>query len=611
VEPLPPEARTGLLWTAIGLLVSTLWLFSPVLADLNAVVIGDPQTDAIRGAWGFQHLSSTIFNGELPWDSTRVNFPDGARLMVLPLASGLLLSPLGLLEPIFAYNLILMLLVFSSGLATAWLTQVVSDSWAAGFLAGTVLLAQPMLHHALADGTAEHMALWAVPLFIGAAWLALAEQNPKWGVGAGLFSIVVALDSPYHGLYALVLGIAVLPMVIKTVRGRETDLWRALGAMILAALVGVGFVTYLYQRFETGEVDGPGTAVLQGTNATDLRLWWRHFGDVAGIRDLSRPPTLIPTALFSSAVVLCAVATKRGAPWLIAGLAMVCMSFGTRSATPALMGAWLGTPAESLFNWVFECNQWIYSVPIAGEVRFPRRWLVPAAMSLAVGAGIGISAIFQRWIRPPVAQLALVMVAAALSLHVGVSASRLHNPFPVHKVPDVAFAAAIRGAEQTGAVLLLPANRAVEAGATREKLPVFANLGSVLASADDLYLQMRHGQPMVSFPSLQTLSARPRDADVSRVLRDWSDLTGANTSGRGIPPSAYDPGANTERERGLRKLREAGLRWVAVDLGFYEGEGLEHLKDQLGRAVSAEQRFEEGDGVLLLKLRSLAPTSGG
>ena len=214
------------MWTAIGLLVSTLWLFGPVLADLNTVVIGDPQTDAIRGAWGFQHLSSTVFNGELPWDSTRVNFPDGARLMVLPLASGLLLSPLGLLDPIFAYNLILILLVFSSGLATAWLTQVVSDSWAAGFLAGTVLLAQPMLHHALADGTAEHMALWAVPLFIGAAWLALADQNPRWGVGAGLFSIVVALDSPYHGLYALVLGVAVLPMVIKTVRGRETDLWR-------------------------------------------------------------------------------------------------------------------------------------------------------------------------------------------------------------------------------------------------------------------------------------------------------------------------------------------------------------------------------------------------
>ena len=605
MKPLPQHAEHGLLWTAIGLLICTLWLFNPVLADLSELVIGDAQTDAVRGAWGFDHLAASVLSGELPWDSTRVNFPYGAHLLVLPLASGLLLSPLGLLDPILAYNLILITLVFGSCLATAWLTRVVADSWTTGFLAGAMVLSQPMFHHALADGTAEHIALWAVPLFIGASVLALAEQSPRWGVGAGLFSIVVALDSPYHGLYALVLGLAVLPMVLKTVRGRESDLWRAVIAMMAAAGVGVGFVYYLYQRFETGSVDGPGTSVLQGTNATDMRLWWRHFGDAVGIRDLSRPPTLIPTAILSTAVVLCAVAAKKGLPWLLAGLFMVGLSFGTRSDTPQLIEAWLGTPAGLACEGVLHFNRWFYSLPIAGEVRFPRRWLVPAAMSLSVGAGLGLSAIFQRWIRSSAARVAVVVSLAALCLTTGVRSSRLHNPFPAHPVPDVAFASAIRGAEQTGAVLLLPASRAVEAGATREKLPVFANIGSALASADDLYLQMRHGQRMVSFPSVQTLKARPRHPDVSRVLRDWSDLTGANTARGGIPPSAYDPGAKYERGRGVRKLREAGLRWIAVDLGFYGPEGLDHLRSQLGKAIAEEQRFDEGDGVLLMRLSPL------
>jgi hypothetical protein len=167
--------RIGLLWTAIGLLCGTAWLFGPMLQSLDQLIIGDPKTDAIRGAWGFDHLAQSVFSWRSPWDSTRLNFPFGARLMVLPLASGLMLSPLGALDPILAYNLTLIALVFASGLTTAWLTRLVSNSWTVGFLAGITVLSQPMLHHAIADGTAEHIALWAVPLFIGASYLALAE----------------------------------------------------------------------------------------------------------------------------------------------------------------------------------------------------------------------------------------------------------------------------------------------------------------------------------------------------------------------------------------------------------------------------------------------------
>ena len=108
---------------------------------------------------------------------------------------------------------------------------------------------------------------------------------------------------------------------------------------------------------------------------------------------------------------------------------------------------------------------------------------------------------------------------------------------------------------------------------------------------------------MVSYPSLQTLKAKEEAPTVQRLLRDWSDLSHTKTGQRGIPPSAIDAGAQMERDQGLRILRNAGLRWVAIDLGAYSKEGLDHLLSQLGNKIESRQTFDEGDGVLLLSIR--------
>ena len=593
----------GLLYAALALLLLTLWMFNPVLDQLTTHLIGDPQTDTIRGAWGLHHLHESIFAFQSPWDTTRINFPEGAQILVLPLASGFLLSPLGWLGPGIAWNLTMIILVLASGVATAWLTKVMSDGWIPGVVAGTAVMAQPMLHQAIADGTAEHVALWAVPLFIGATWIALHEQSPRWGIGAGLFSIVVALDSPYHGLYALVIGVFVLPWAVRLVRGRERDFLLALTAMIVAAGVGISFVLYLYGRFEGGPIDGPGIATLQKTNATDLRLWWRHLSPMAENRDISRPPTLIPTPMLMGSLILGLVGGRKSWPWLLAGLLMIGLSFGLRPRTAELLSAWLGSPMGTLTELAMTINEWVYGLPIAGEIRFPRRWLVPAGIALSTGAGIGLQTIFLRWVRSKVAQMIIGGCLAVAILSTGMSVSRLHHPFPAHQLESVEFTTAIAESDNSGPVLLLPAFRSVEAGATREELPVFANLDQNLASADDLYLQLRHQQSMVSYPSLQTLMAHEEAPSVQRLLRDWSDLSHTKLGSRGIPPSAIDGGAQVERDQGLRVLRQAGLRWIAIDLGAYDKEGLTHLLAQLDTKIETTQTFDEGDGVMLLRVR--------
>ena len=72
------------------------------------------------------------------------------------------------------------------------------------------------------------------------------------------------------------------------------------------------------------------------------------MGMDGGIRDFSRPPTLMPNVLLTISLLLCMVAGRRGATWLVAGLLMLGLSFGTRQNVPTLLGAWLGGPAEIL-----------------------------------------------------------------------------------------------------------------------------------------------------------------------------------------------------------------------------------------------------------------------
>jgi len=586
-----------------GLAVAVFWLFRPLWgSEGGLIIVGDPQTDAIRGAWGFDHLHAAISRGELPWNTTRLNFPVGVELMVLPLASGLALAPLGLLDPISAWNLSLMLLMLGSAFATAWLARVMTDSWAAGLLCGLALLGQPMVHHALADGTAEHIALWALPLLIGAAYLALSEQSPKWGIATGVLAIAVALDSPYQALYALVLGCIVLPWAIRTVHGRQRDMLKSLGAMTAAGAVGIALVFYLYGRFRAGVSTDQDTAMLQQTNATDMRLWWRHLQMDTTLRDHTRPPTIIPSAMVAGGLVLGVLGGRRALPWMAAAMLMLGLSFGLRTDTPEQLASWLGSPIGVLGGAAMAVNEVFYTLPIAEQLRFPRRWLVPSAMALSIAAAIGLAGLFQRYMRPAWMQWGMAALLGAAVLDIGVKTSKVHNAFPMHELPAVEFAEALQSDTSPGAVMLLPVIRELPPGATRANLPVFARLGSALASADDLYLQMLHGRAMVSFPSLQTLTSREQNIDVSRLMRDWSDLSDGGSTSRGIPPSAFDPGAAPERNRGLQQLRDAGLRWLLVDLGAYDDEGLNHLRDQVGTALASEREYPAGDGVLVMEL---------
>jgi hypothetical protein len=584
----------------ICLAVIIAWMLAPIWGVLDSAVLGDPRTDAVRGMWGFHHLSQGWLHPTELLYTTRVNFPAGAYAVVLPLATGLLLGPLGLaLGPIIAWNLGLALVIWATGMAVAWLGRVLTDAWLPGLLAAAVLLAQPMFHHAIADGTVEHVALWSVPLFLGAALLTLREQSVRWAFAAGALSVIVAVDSPYNAVYALVIGLAVFPWALRWIRGRERDVVVSLVTLAGFAAFGSGLVLALFAPTGVGEPSEYANR-LQAYNATDLRLWWHYLTDAGSTRDPTRPPTLITTPVLIITTAFGLFGGRRAWPWLGIGWLMIGLSFGLSKRMPSDLGLWLGEPAGALGEVILAFNSMAYDLPVIGGIRFPRRWLTPAAMALALGAAHGIAKLQSR---RPLLTHALTLIAIGAVLQNGVATSHMRTDFPLHSLPEIAFADWIAQDDTDGAVLLLPHVRTTRPDATRDDLPVFARLGRSLSSADDLYLQIRFNRAMVPYPNLQTLAPVEQDKNVRRLLRDWSDLSHPQTAGQGIPPSALDRGADFERRVGIKILRQSGLRWVAIDLGAYNDEGLAEIERMLSLYIIDDRLFEEGDGVRVLTLR--------
>jgi len=579
--------------------VFVLW---PLWGQLGGHLLGDENADAIRGMWGFDFLRHSLIPPDTPVRSDHVNFPFGVVSFVLPWASGLLAAPLvALFGPMAGWNLSVALMLWGAGMAVAWLVRSLTGSWAAGGAAGAGLLTQPMLLHAVGDGTAEHVAIWGIAAFLAAAVQALRTGRLRWGLAAGALAAVVALDSPYHAIYAGLLALACLPWVAaeRDVRAR----WRRLllvtaAAAVIAGIAG-GLIVHVYRFLPTADTTGLDASVLRGTNATDPALWRVYLQGVDS-RDPTRVPTFVPLGFLLVTLGLGIAGGRRALPWLLSGAALIGLSCGTHPHWPDAGASLLGGLGRALGEGLLSINGAVLELPGLSIIRFPRRLLVPGAMALCVAAGFGLPRL-----RPRLGQ-AFPWVAAGLGLLAvvaNVHACRFHKGFPLIEPPPVEFAEWIRSQDGRGAVILLPHWRPHVPGTTRENQPTFAAIEGPIHSSDTLYIQVLHGRPALGYPQLKTVRTYPRDERVVRLVRDWNDLTLPLLQDRPIAPSATNPEFDEMRQGGLDFLLDAGLRYLAVDLTAYNDEALEILRSQLGDRVEEVHRFADGGGVLVIELR--------
>ena len=631
-SPHPPPASRGaalarLAAPGLAAVVFLVWatvLLWPALAG-GAYVLpgaGSQDSDVVRGAWS---LSQAAWGLPDPVWTHRVYFPVGLKVVPLPFASGLLLAPVQLLlGPLGAYDVSMLLLLAATGWCTAWLGRELTGSWGLGALVGGAVLAQPMLVHAVADGTPEHVALWSLPATLAAAWRAHRTGQARWAPVFGLLLLALLLDSPYMAVFGLVAAPFFLAALLlerpTTVQGWRR--WRPLALAGLAALPAFGGVGWLYRGFTLAPQDytRAAAAVELAGNSTSLRTWWGLEAgrsiDVLG----NLVPALIPTVLLVPVLVLALPGLRRGLPWLAAGLLMLVLAFGTDPDNPRMLAWWLGQIGgpgaarlgAAVGRAMLSLDTWLIGVPPFSGVRFPRRWLVPAAMFLGIAGVFGLRATLSLGLRSAVlsaiaARRRLALELAGVLAGLVLAAVLLQGqpylkPWATTAFPDLAFAGWLRAQPGPGAVMAFPTVRPGKPNTHRWELPVFANISDALRSGDQLYFQLAHRRPIYEYPALFTVRAVPGlSPQAETLVRDTNDMARMGMTGEFPPTSAWDSRTAHERAAGRTWLQERGLRFVVLDLSVYQGEWLDRAASFF-EPVLTRQRFEDGDGVLVLEL---------
>ena len=609
----PPPRRPAWrqrVWVAACLAVLVAAMLGPLWPALDTQLLGDPETDAIRGMWGLDHVRRSLVPPDTPLWSGEVNFPHGVLAIILPLGTTLFLAPLNaLFGPVAGYNLAIATMLWAAGLATAVVARQASGSWGAGLVAGAGFAAQPMLLFAVADGTPEHVAVWGIPAFLATLAHALKRRSAASGAAAGAMAVWAALDGPYNAVFAMVLGAVLVPVALwraLSSERRAEGLGATFAGMAVVALAGGAVLAALYANFDLTATDPTDTARLLQMNAADLHSWWQFDFGPDAVRDPSLAPTLIPTTVLVACLVLSLGGLRRSGAWLLAGTLALVLAFGWNAYLPKELAQWLRGFGLWVGNWVLTINVRAYQLPGLDGIRFPRRFLVPAALGFLVAGSVGLGALMRRLERlgrgGVAASRALAMGLAASVVLAGVYSGRLQTSLPMQPLPALASTTWLADQPDAGAVLTLPQTRAAPRSGKRADLQVFANLGDGLSSADTQYLQVRHGRPVMGCPSLKTLVPMRLNIDIQALTRNWDDLAHPMVTGNPIPRSAYDETSEPRRQATIEWLRRQGLRYVVVDMAVYEGEGFTLLARQLEPHTEAIHRFDDGSGVAIIAL---------
>jgi hypothetical protein len=610
-----PPAEALYAPAALGILYAVVvaWMLSPLWSELFVQLIGDADTDAVRGMWGFDHLRRSLLPPDTPIWSHEINFPNGVMALILPWVSGMLATPIGLVfGPVAGFNLAVAGLLWAAAMSSAVLGWVRTDSWVAGGLFGMAVSSAPMTLHAVCDGTPEHIAIWLVPLFLAAATRLLRHPSPALGALTATLAVLVVLDSPYHGVYTFVLGLFVLPAELlgKWSKQRRASAPKSFGLAVAIVVVGALFIGLLFRNFPIESPSEAETLRQLRMNAVDLHTWWQHDFTSGRARDPSLAPTAIPAWMLWPALVLAVVGLPRSLPWLGAGILMLCLSFGQNVRIAEELAVWMGPSGATLGRQIIDINGELYDLPGLGSVRFPRRWLVPATLAFSMAGAEGVGQWIRwtarwKWARQVVSfgGPVLVVGSAFVISGAGTDTSAIARDFPMHELPDVAFADWIHDHSRRGAVVLLPQRRPAPKSGKRADLPVFASISENLSSSDSQYLQVRMARPLLSYPSLKTLAPMRVDTDIQTILRNWDDIALPQLSDRDIPSSAIDPRFSPQRQRIIDGLRVDGLGFVVVDDAAYGASGIEHLRSQLEEHLAETQHFEDGTGVTVFVLR--------
>lgn len=399
--------------------------------------------DIWQNYWNFWWWKQCLIEGLNPLRSEMLYHPAGADLIFHTHSpfNQVLAMPVNLLfGEAAAYNFCLLFALTVAGFGTYLLVRELTGSAQAGFLAGLVFAFFPQT----IEQTFEHLNLFSAEFIPLSAYYLLRWSRSLRLADALAFGACFGLNALCSWHLGLKLTLLVLPWVAWIAwrhRERSTDLLKGIGASAaLAVLLVLPLLAPMVTLLADGSdyhYKGP---VNRGIDPSYL-LTPSHSNPVLGPVTLGRYLDrayqaagfvcylgFVPVALAALGI---GRAWRKSWPWLAALAIGIVLACGAHLL-------WNGTRFQSVpLPFALFAD-----VPIFANLRVANRFMLLAALGLAVLTGIGWSAVRRRpvWALPVVAALILLEYSWL--------------PFPVQKVEHSPLLARI--ADRPGAVLDVP-----------------------------------------------------------------------------------------------------------------------------------------------------------
>ncbi len=464
----------------VAIVVSAPMVFSPWR------LVGHEDADVWNHAWGAWWFGWQLRNGELPFFTDRLGWPDGGTLWYIDPIGALVGFPFVLIfGAAFAYNLVVVVYLAAASAAARGLATRLGAEPLGARLAGVAAVATPYLVSELHNGVSEALGVaWGVfALSAGIDALALGAARghlPVLGawIRTGTLLALTTLGSYYYGIAAtLALVLYSLPSLV------QRKFWARLPFAVVGAVWCLALVYPVYWAIERS-VNGE-SALVNRPDST-----WRPE-DLLSLQahNAVDPRTFVAPGSFQSVDLL-----ARGEPFYHSSyFGLFALALALLSLRPRVLFAAAGMVLLSLGPWLWWDGDWwrdasgsrlalpyraLLELLPASSLTHPQRFSYMAIVLCAAAAGVGLSRIPQRY------RLPLLVVVLFDGLVLGPA------PWPLAMVPAQDHRAAERLAGGTGGVLDLP-----------------SEVGRTMASSRYLYDQTVHSRPIPYVPDVRVFTS--------------------------------------------------------------------------------------------------------
>ena len=286
-------------------------LCAPSSVFVQTSLLGDAKIDVWNHAWGYWFVFQSIAQGTMPLETNLIGAPGGGSLYFIDMPGAIASLPLtAVFGASVAYNVVLLLRIAISGLASQLLGESLGISTKSSWIVGLGAITLPFLLCELSNGISEVCAIqWGIFALYYAQLSRKNPDNKKNWLLLGLFQGLTISATFYYGLAFGVLLLVLIGHHIwqqihfvytaKETEKKRTQIMMAFMWPSIAALIAV-IVAFPYAFTFWYSLQSDNRLVLRDTslhdqllrhNAVDpkIYLWYGKFQSVDLFKTYGEP----------------------------------------------------------------------------------------------------------------------------------------------------------------------------------------------------------------------------------------------------------------------------------------------------------------------------------